>query len=263
MVAAVETPVLAAVGSRFVWFDLMSTDREASLTFFRDLLGWTTAAPGGGSSGAYLTLVAGNVPFGGAVHMSTEEGHPSHFIGYVACDDVDDVAARVPGLGGAVAFPPMDIPGVGRLAVLSDPMGAPFSAMTSLPGTPRAPETDVPVGGVAWSEIASRAPLRTGEFYARLFGWTLRAPASAGMADYTVLMHGDTMVAGLSDAPNADAPAGWLFYFRVADIDAATARVPQLGGAMMTGIMTIANDCRFAIATEPTGATFALVQDIA
>ncbi len=263
MVATVDSPTITAVTSRFVWFDLMSTNRDISLAFFRDLLGWTTSGTGL-ESGLYLTLSAAGVPFGGAVHMSPEEGHPSHFIGYVACDDVDDVAARAPGLGGAVAYPPMDIPGVGRFAVLSDPMGAHFSAMTPFPGTSQSPETCVPLGGVAWNEIVSTDPRRTGQFYERLFGWTCRPPLSpltAAMADPTVLTHDGKMVAGLSNASHDIQPSAWLFYFLVEDIDAAVARVPALGGTMVTGIETIPNDCRFAIAHEPTGATFALYQE--
>jgi predicted enzyme related to lactoylglutathione lyase len=134
--------------------------------------------------------------------------------------------------------------------------------MTALPGTPQAPEHDVPAGSVAWSEVVSPDPVRTGAFYARLFGWDLRAPSSAGTDDFTFLRHGHTMVAGLSRKVNADVPPGWLFSFRVADIDAAAARVSQLGGATITGIMTIPNNCRFAVAQEPTGATFALLQAI-
>lgn len=261
MVAAVEIPTTTAVHSRFVWFDLMSTDRDASLAFFRELFGWSMSRTGIASTGAYLTLAAGGVPFGGAVHMSPEEGYPSHFIGYVACEDVDDVAARAPGLGGAVAYPPMDIPGVGRFAVLSDPIGAHVSAMTSYPGTPQSPEFDVPVGGVVWSEVTSSDPQRTGEFYARLFGWTLRAPSPAGKDDYTVLTHDGREIAGLARAPHERVPSEWLFYFRVENIAAAATQVRALGGMMVTGITTIPNDCHFAIAQEPTGATFALFQD--
>lgn len=260
MLAAVETPSTTAVRSRFVWFDLMSTDRGASLAFFRDLLDWTPSATGAGSSGAYLTLSAGGVPFGGAVDMSPDEGHPSHFIGYVACDDIDDVAARAHGLGGAVAYPPLDVPAVGRLAALSDPMGAPFSAMTPVPGTPRAPESDVPVGCVAWSEVVSNDPRRIGDFYARLFGWTIRPQSGAGAEDCTLLTHGGATVAGLARAVHDDLPSGWLFHLRVADIDSAVARVPDLGGTVLTGVVTIPQGRRCAVVREPSGATFALLQ---
>ena len=130
-----------------------------------------------------------------------------------------------------------------------------------MPGTPQAPQFDVPLGGVVWSEITTSDPRRSGEFYARLFAWTRHIPSIADTPDDIVLMHDGTKIAGLAKSPRADVPSEWLFYFRVENIDAAAALVPELGGTMVTGITTIPNDCRFAIATDPTGATFALIQD--
>jgi uncharacterized protein len=44
-------------------------------------------------------------------------------------DDVDETMAQVHGAGRQVLMPPMDVPGVGRMAVLQDPQGAVFSVM--------------------------------------------------------------------------------------------------------------------------------------
>ena len=49
---------------------------------------------------------------------------------YVTVDDVDAIAERVPGLGGKVFVPPMDIPGVGRFTVIADPQGAVLNLIT-------------------------------------------------------------------------------------------------------------------------------------
>ena len=48
---------------------------------------------------------------------------------YFAAADVDAMAARVKELGGALHFGPMDIPHVGRFAVVGDPQGVAFSIM--------------------------------------------------------------------------------------------------------------------------------------
>ena len=48
---------------------------------------------------------------------------------YVTVDDVDAVLARCAALGGKTLVPPMDIPAVGRMAVLQDPQGAVLSVM--------------------------------------------------------------------------------------------------------------------------------------
>jgi len=44
-------------------------------------------------------------------------------------DDCDAAAARAESLGGKLLMPAMDIPGVGRFAVLFDPQGAEFAVI--------------------------------------------------------------------------------------------------------------------------------------
>jgi predicted enzyme related to lactoylglutathione lyase len=54
-------------------------------------------------------------------------GAPSHWMAYVAVDDVDAKARRVEELGGKVCVPPTDIPNTGRFCVITDPTGATLS----------------------------------------------------------------------------------------------------------------------------------------
>src|SRR5688572_23404966 len=162
MVATLEAPSVpssavdaGAIARRFVWHDLMSTDREVSLRFFGDLFGWTVQAIDMGEHGEYQMLHAGGQSFGGAVGLGNEAGRPSHWISYIGCDDVDAVAARAAEIGGRVGVPPTDIPGIGRFAVMIDPQGAAFSAFQGLPGAPTAPESSadgaVPPGCPIWT----------------------------------------------------------------------------------------------------------------
>ncbi len=55
---------------------------------------------------------------------------PSHWMPYVAVEDVDGAARRVWELGGKVCVPPTDIPGVGRFCLINDPTGATLSLIT-------------------------------------------------------------------------------------------------------------------------------------
>ena len=54
---------------------------------------------------------------------------PSFWITYFAVTDADSVAARAKELGGSVVTEPMDIPEVGRFAVIHDPQGAHFGIL--------------------------------------------------------------------------------------------------------------------------------------
>ena len=55
-----------------------------------------------------------------------EEGIPTHWKPYVAVEDPAATVAKATELGGEVLLEPMDVPKVGRIAVLKDPQGAPF-----------------------------------------------------------------------------------------------------------------------------------------
>jgi predicted enzyme related to lactoylglutathione lyase len=57
-------------------------------------------------------------------------GAPTHWMAYVAVDDVDAAAHRVVELGGSVCVPPTDIPTVGRFCVINDPTGGTLSLIT-------------------------------------------------------------------------------------------------------------------------------------
>ena len=59
--------------------------------------------------------------------MPPDAKAPAHWLTYFAVADVDDTAGKAAQLGGSVMMPPMDIPAVARMAVLSDPQGAFFA----------------------------------------------------------------------------------------------------------------------------------------
>jgi uncharacterized protein len=55
------------------------------------------------------------------------EGVPPFWVTYFMVDDVDASATKAQSLGAALHHGPMDIPNVGRFAVLGDPQGASFA----------------------------------------------------------------------------------------------------------------------------------------
>lgn len=123
----------------FCWNELGTTDDEGAKKFYAELLGWTfkegdVPSGGGECEGVpmkYAEIIAGGRPAGGVYKMGPEfGGAPSHWMSYVAVDDVDASAKRVEELGGKVCVPPTDIPNVGRFSVINDPTGATLSLIT-------------------------------------------------------------------------------------------------------------------------------------
>lgn len=129
---------LPANGS-FCWNELATTDLEAAQNFYESLLGWeikeskaTSECEGsGGPPMVYNEIVVGGQHVGGIYKMGPEFGQaPSHWMAYVAVDDVDARARQVWELGGKVCVPPTDIPAVGRFCVVNDPTGATLALIT-------------------------------------------------------------------------------------------------------------------------------------
>ena len=61
------------------------------------------------------------------------EEAPAFWLTYFAVEDADAAVAKVQELGGSVTMPPMDLAGVGRLAVVADPHGAQFGLIKGEP----------------------------------------------------------------------------------------------------------------------------------
>ena len=92
----------------FCWNELSTTDDDAAVKFYTELLGWQLKKSEAMASceGAeaqqvvYNEIVAGGEHVGGIYKMGPEYGGaPSHWMSYVAVDDVDASAAKVTGLG--------------------------------------------------------------------------------------------------------------------------------------------------------------------
>jgi predicted enzyme related to lactoylglutathione lyase len=120
----------SATHGAFSWTELTTSDRKAARKFYGELLGWELKDMDMGKS-TYTIINVGGQGIGGITDIPPNaKGMPSAWGGYVTVDDVDSVAAKVPGLGGRVLLAPMDIPTVGRFATIMDPQGATISLIT-------------------------------------------------------------------------------------------------------------------------------------
>jgi predicted enzyme related to lactoylglutathione lyase len=114
-------------------------------------------------------------------------------------------------------------------------------------------------GIFCWNELMTTDVAGAKAFYGGLFGWR---PQDKPMPDmtYTVFHRGTDQAAGLMKHPMPGAPPAWLSYVQVENVDASAAKVPGLGGTVVVPPMDIPEIGRFAVATDPQGATFALFQ---
>jgi predicted enzyme related to lactoylglutathione lyase len=106
----------------FVWDELGTNDVDGAQRFYEDVFGWTTSDMGA-DYGGYRIFNRGETGIAGLMTLP-DASVPPHWHPYVAVEDPDATVAKAAELGGSTLAEPMDVPKVGRVAVIRDPQGA-------------------------------------------------------------------------------------------------------------------------------------------
>jgi predicted enzyme related to lactoylglutathione lyase len=112
------------------WFELHTSEYDASLAFYRDVFGWVLFTAVDTPEFRYTTHTGPEPQYAGVVDASQwrPEGPPAEWFVYFGVDDADKTVEQVVELGGAVIDPAEDTP-YGRLATVSDPTGTKFKLL--------------------------------------------------------------------------------------------------------------------------------------
>lgn len=252
----------------FIWYELMTTDADAAGRFYSAVVpGWRLGErmPGdvdyrgiersdGGNAGGVLQLDDS---------MRTQGARPT-WLGYINVDDVDDSVRSIEQAGGKALMPAFDVPNVGRIAMVSDPQGAPFYVMTPIPpeGTedkrsdvfsPHAEQR------VSWNELSTSDPVAARKFYTGQFGWSADEFMDMGeMGEYRFIERDGTRIGALCGVMPGQAPQ-WRYYIRVPSIAASAEAVRAGGGTVAMGPHEVPGGDHIIIGIDPHGAAFALV----
>ncbi|HXU69846.1 MAG TPA: VOC family protein [Polyangia bacterium] len=259
---------MATEGSRFVWRELMTGDVARAVQFYTRLFGWKTEVMDMGTM-KYTIVKNGDKQVGGIYQTPPEaRGTPPNWLGYVSVDNVDGACEKAVKLGAKIMMPPMDIPNVGRWAVLTDPQGAavaPFRGNQAPQPTP----TRAQPGEFCWDELMTNDVAGAVKFYTQLFGWAAVEHDMGAHGKYTLFKkqgtEKDQNVPGLGGAmampKDAKHPPYWMHYIEHADVDKGAAMARELGGQMFVPPTDIPNIGRFSVFADPTGAHFALYKN--
>jgi uncharacterized protein len=249
-----STDVRTKVGT-FIWHENNSTDPSKAKSFYTELLGWDTEAWPGEME--YTIIKVGDQGHGGL--SAAQGGAPSHWMGNVFVEDVDEVARRTEAAGGKVLYGPEDIPEVGRFALISDPQGATVSAFAPRPQG----DGELGEGVFVWDELHTSDPAAAKSFYGEVLGWTARDEDMGGFT-YTIFQNrSGTDIGGCMQLMEGmQAPPHWLVYIGTDDVDATTARAKELGATIHVEPTDIPNVGRFSVLQDPAGAAFGLFKGI-
>ncbi len=245
----------------FVWYELLARDVDAAATFYADVVGWRVQDSGMPGMDYRLFVAPDGAMIGGLMAMPPDMPAPS-WLGYVAVDDVDAATAGFVAAGGTQHMPPTTIPGVGRIAMLTDPQHAALYLMRSESeetSTTFQPADRATPGHFVWNELTAHEQDRAIAFYVDRFGWRQEGAMPMGsLGDYKFLLSGDTAIgAAMGMVPGGQ--VGWQYYAMVADIDVAADRIGAGGGTILQGPDQIPGGSYSIVALDPQGTRFGLV----
>jgi uncharacterized protein len=258
----------------FIWYELMTPDPEGAKAFYDAVVGWNIGE-GAPEFNGYRMIGRSDGGFAGGVLPLTaemqEHGARPTWLGYICVPDVDQALSGIEAAGGKALMPAFDIPGIGRIAMVTDPQGAPFYVMKPIPPAGRENEqSDVfspdAVQRVGWNELQTTDQAAARRFYGDQFGWESDEFMSMGeLGEYRFWDHHGVRLGAVfhnvDEGFNAknDARSRWRYYIRVPSIAKAKDTVELKGGTVAMGPHQVPTGDWIILGSDPQGAEFALV----
>lgn len=239
-----------AQNGEFVWVDLVTEDVAAAGSFYQRLFGWRAATSEENSD--YFLFYMDDKPMAGMVATESRdtEAPESMWLLTMSVDDVDETLPIVTARGGKVLEGPMDAEGRGRMALISDPAGAPLILLGAAGGGS--------VGGAAgagqwlWTDLITQNSAPAKAFYTALAGYRIERIETGKDRQYEILKQGGQPIAGIVTLKWDGLADNWLPYFKVADVGQSIENARRLGGRL------ILKSLDTAVLADPTGAVFAI-----
>lgn len=250
------------VPGAMAWFEIGTTDAEASEAFYGELFGWRFDLDAEADDGvpAHGRIVAPDASGSGRpapvgdVDVLANGGGGTSAIG-IFTDDVAAGVAKAQSLGATVVDPPTPTAHGGVTAHVRDPLGNLLSLFSgdhhAVPGLAAGP------GGVARFEIGSTDPRATRRFYEQAFGWGFEA---TGDGSYHDIFCPDAreVSGGLWEQPAHG--HDFATFSVLTDAMGPTARQARhLGATQLAPASANAEGVVCARLLDPTGALFGLV----
>lgn len=242
-----------------IWYELMTSDPDAAQEFYAKVVGWTVAPSGMEGTGDYRIVSAPDGhPVGGIMKTPDDVPMPPGWFSYLSVDDVDAKVRQIEKLGGKVHMPPMEIPQVGRFAMVADPQGLVFYVIRGGMEDSKAFDYTAP-GHCSWNELVTPDQKGALNFYGQAFGWKNVENMPMGeMGVYAFIDHAGTRIGAVMQQ-QPQWPKRWTYYFRVPSISRAVEVAKAAGGAIHFGPQEVPGGDHIILGADPQGAAFALV----
>jgi uncharacterized protein len=238
------------------WAVMATPDAARTAAFYSGLFGWQVTD----ASAGFASLRLGGREVAGLLQLpeaTRAADASSRWLVYLASDDINGHLGKVEAVDGKILAAAFDVPGAGRMAVASDPVGAEFGLWEGW-GHPGAGVMGEP-GSLTWAELYTRSRAAAAHFYRAVFDWAVEE-VRAGQETFITCSVDGKPVAGmmLMSAAWEDTPSHWMPYFAVTDVDETAALADGLGAQTVVAPHD-ASAGRLAVLRDPLGALLTVV----
>lgn len=115
-----------------------------------------------------------------------------------------------------------------------------------------------------WNELDTTDQKKSGVFFSKLLGWTLKEIDAGEFGIYTIFQKDGQDVAGMMN-PTPESPnkqSHWQTYIAVDNVDECAKHTTELGGKVLVPPHEVPDFGRVCLIADPTGAIIPLVTPV-
>lgn len=235
----------------FAWYDCNSTNISKSAEFYTQLFAWTKSEFEF-SDDDEITVFANRKKLFANLNQGGQHGVKSHWLPYLAVDDVKKYCTQVTSFGGRVVYEPVYVHGIGQAALIEDPCRAQFLAFSPIRSDKMEPAMGQDEGYIFWNELMVDDPEKAWAFYQQSFCWK-GVPSK--------IQVGDRVVGSIVKRnPELNLPPAWRPYVVVKDLAGKEKLAQTLGAHIRLPKETWGEAKHRSLIDDPLGASFFLVE---
>lgn len=238
-----------------VWRDLVTPNPKLAAEFYKKVFGWTSKQVGTEEQPYWIFKSNGKPVAGMYLMAETKKNAGGEWIPYFSVNSLNDFIIKSKSGGGSVDVKPIEIPGRGKVALLSDPQNAYFAIIKSSNGDPAS--KDPMDFEFLWTELWSNDVEKSSEYYKNIFNSQLESKKDDDRP-YTVIMNNGNKSAGIIKNPVENVRNHWIQYIRVSDVGAIEQKAKDGGARILIPVDSTIRNGTVSVFIDPTGAPIAI-----
>lgn len=240
---------------QIVWRDLISPDPEISAKFYQNVFGWSTKKTGTEEEPYWLFSLNGK-PVAGMYKMrESSKNAGGEWLSYFSVNSPGDIINKSKSNGGNLVLKQTDIPGRGKVALISDPQGAYFAMIKSYNGDPLINRTTE--FNFLWSELWSNDMAKSEDFYKTIFNSQIKNQKD-DERDYIVMINNNKPAFGIIKNPVENIRSHFIQYILVNDVKGIEKKAKDAGAKIIIPSDSTIRNGTVSVFADPAGAPIAI-----